>query len=73
MAFLNTDDKDEFDYLFKIVLIGDAGIGKTSLVQRFKTGSFSEKHGNTIGVDFTMKTLIIDGYTVKVSNRYLHN
>jgi hypothetical protein len=60
------DTDDQFDYLFKIVLIGDAGVGKTCVVQRFKTGNFLEKHGSTIGVDFTMKTLSLDGKRVKV-------
>lgn len=61
-----TDSDDTFDYLFKIVLIGDAGVGKTCVVQRFKSGTYVEKHGSTIGVDFTMKTLHIDGKLIKV-------
>lgn len=60
------DPDDSFDYLFKIVLIGDAGVGKTCVVQRFKSGTYLEKHGSTIGVDFTMKTLQIDGKLVKL-------
>ena len=66
MAHTSGDSEDQFDYLFKIVLIGDAGVGKTCIVQRFKTGNFLERHGSTIGVDFTMKTLNIDGKRVKV-------
>ncbi|CAL1531693.1 unnamed protein product, partial [Lymnaea stagnalis] len=67
MAYHPATDPDEsFDYLFKIVLIGDAGVGKTCVVQRFKSGTYTEKHGSTIGVDFTMKTLNIDGKLVKV-------
>jgi Ras-related protein Rab-43 len=61
-----SDSDDAFDYLFKIVLIGDAGVGKTCVVQRFKSGTYVEKHGSTIGVDFTMKTLQIDGKLIKV-------
>ncbi|XP_070558676.1 ras-related protein Rab-43-like [Ptychodera flava] len=61
---LETDDS--FDFLFKIVLIGDAGVGKTCVVQRFKSGTFLEKQHSTIGVDFTMKTLHIDGKRVKL-------
>ena len=60
------DQDDSFDFLFKIVLIGDAGVGKTCVVQRFKSGTFLERHGSTIGVDFTMKTLTIDGKRLKV-------
>uniref|UniRef100_A0A7E4VMI6 Ras-related protein Rab-43 n=1 Tax=Panagrellus redivivus TaxID=6233 RepID=A0A7E4VMI6_PANRE len=57
---------ESFDYLFKIVLVGDMGIGKTCVVQRFKNGTYIEKQGTTIGVDFTMKTLVIDGKRVKL-------
>uniref|UniRef100_A0A8C5QXI5 Ras-related protein Rab-43 n=1 Tax=Leptobrachium leishanense TaxID=445787 RepID=A0A8C5QXI5_9ANUR len=56
----------EYDFLFKIVLIGDAGVGKTCVVQRFKSGMFVERQGNTIGVDFTMKTVEIQGKRVKL-------
>ncbi|MBN3297763.1 ras-related protein Rab-43 [Amia ocellicauda] len=60
------DSDDAYDFLFKIVLIGDAGVGKTCVVQRFKTGIFVERQGNTIGVDFTMKTMDIQGKRVKL-------
>lgn len=63
---MSTSDDESFDYLFKIVLIGDCGTGKTCVVQRFRSGTFVERHGNTIGVDFTMKTVLIDGKRVKV-------
>ncbi|KAM8930387.1 ras-related protein Rab-43 [Pelodytes ibericus] len=56
----------DYDFLFKLVLIGDAGVGKTCLVQRFKSGLFAERQGSTIGVDFTMKTLEIQGKRVKL-------
>ncbi|XP_055504180.1 ras-related protein Rab-43 isoform X1 [Leucoraja erinacea] len=60
------DPDESFDFLFKVVLIGDAGVGKTCVVQRFKSGIFVERQGNTIGVDFTMKTLEIQGKRVKL-------
>ncbi|XP_016410361.1 ras-related protein Rab-43-like isoform X2 [Sinocyclocheilus rhinocerous] len=60
------DSEDSYDLVFKIVLVGDVGVGKTCVVQRFKTGVFLEKQGNTIGVDFTMKTLEIHGKRVKI-------
>lgn len=63
---MSPSDDECFDYLFKIVLIGDCGTGKTCVVQRFRSGTFVERHGNTIGVDFTMKTVLIDGKRVKV-------
>ena len=55
----------DYDFLFKIVLIGDAGVGKTSLLRRFTDDVFTSD-GPTIGVDFSIKTLEIDGKTVKV-------
>ena len=57
---------DSYDYLFKVIVIGDAGVGKTCIVQRFKSGTYIERHGNTIGVDFTLKTLDIEGKKIKV-------
>uniref|UniRef100_A0A8B9TXX8 Ras-related protein Rab-43 n=1 Tax=Anas platyrhynchos TaxID=8839 RepID=A0A8B9TXX8_ANAPL len=58
--------QEGYDFLFKLVLIGDASVGKTCLVQRFKTGAFAERQGSTIGVDFTMKSLEIQGKRVKL-------
>lgn len=60
------DGDESYDYLFKIVLIGEAGVGKTCIVQRFKNGTFLEKNSSTIGVDFSMKTLTLDNKRVKV-------
>uniref|UniRef100_A0A6B2EF17 Ras-related protein Rab-43 n=1 Tax=Phlebotomus kandelakii TaxID=1109342 RepID=A0A6B2EF17_9DIPT len=57
---------DTFDFLFKIVLIGDCGVGKSCVVERFKSGHFVERHGNTIGVDFSMKSINIEGKKIKL-------
>ncbi|MBN3290436.1 RAB19 protein, partial [Polypterus senegalus] len=59
--------EDTFDFLFKIVLIGDSNVGKTCVVHRFKSGIFAEKQQNTIGVDFTVRTLEIEGKKVKAA------
>lgn len=68
--------EDSFDFLFKIILVGDSNVGKTCVVQSFKSGMFMEKQQNTIGVDFTVRTIDIDGKKVKVSvfflNKYNH-
>lgn len=58
---------DSFDFLFKIILVGDSDVGKTCVVQSFKTGVFAENQQNTIGVDFTVRTLDVDGKKIKVS------
>ncbi|XP_015913964.1 ras-related protein Rab-43 [Parasteatoda tepidariorum] len=59
-------DDEAYDYLFKIVMIGDCGVGKTCVVQRFKSGTYVERHGNTIGVDFAMRTLAVNKKRVKL-------
>ncbi|XP_028809700.1 ras-related protein Rab-19-like isoform X2 [Denticeps clupeoides] len=61
-----SEPDEYFDFLFKIILIGDSNVGKTCMVQRFKTGVFSERQQNTIGVDFTVRTLNIQGKKVKM-------
>ncbi|XP_029351011.1 ras-related protein Rab-19-like [Echeneis naucrates] len=57
---------DTFDFLFKIILIGDSNVGKTCVVQNFKSRTFTERQQNTIGVDFTVRTLDIEGKKVKM-------
>ncbi|CAG5927632.1 ras-related protein Rab-19-like [Menidia menidia] len=57
---------DSFNFLFKIILIGDTNVGKTCVVQNFKSGVFSERQQNTIGVDFTVRTVDIEGKKVKM-------
>jgi small GTP-binding protein len=53
--------------MFKVVLIGDSSTGKTSMLLRFAENIFNEHYICTIGVDFKIKTLIVDGYkTIKL-------
>ncbi|CAK88667.1 unnamed protein product (macronuclear) [Paramecium tetraurelia] len=56
----------EYDYLFKLVIIGNSGVGKSSLLLRFADDQFSESYLTTIGVDFRFRTLPIDGKNVKL-------
>jgi len=55
------------DHIFKILLVGDAGVGKSSLLLRFTDDSFEEHLASTIGVDFKVKTLCMRGKTVKLT------
>jgi Ras-related protein Rab-11A len=48
---------DEYDYLFKVVLIGDSGVGKSNLLSRFTKNEFNLESKTTIGVEFATKTI----------------
>ncbi|XP_059065823.1 ras-related protein Rab2BV-like [Cryptomeria japonica] len=56
---------DEYDYLFKVVLIGDSGVGKSNLLSRFSRNEFYLDSKSTIGVEFATKTIQIDDKTIK--------
>lgn len=58
---------EDYKFLFKVVLVGNAGVGKTCLVRRFTQGLFPPGQGATIGVDFMIKTVEVDNEKVKVS------
>lgn len=52
--------------LFKIVLVGNAGVGKTCLVRQFTTGKYPTRQGATIGVDFLIKPMDVKGVRVNL-------
>jgi len=56
----------EYDYLFKLLLIGDSGVGKSCLLLRFADDTYTESYISTIGVDFKIRTIDLDGKTVKL-------
>ncbi|CAB3372596.1 Hypothetical predicted protein [Cloeon dipterum] len=56
---------DEYDYLFKVVLIGDSGVGKSNLLSRFTRNEFNVSSKSTIGVEFATKSIQVDGKTIK--------
>ncbi|KAG1601124.1 hypothetical protein G6F46_013974 [Rhizopus delemar] len=56
---------DEYDYLYKLVLTGDSGVGKSNVVSRFARNEFDLVYRKTYGVDFTTKTLGTDNHIVK--------
>ncbi|EKE39614.1 hypothetical protein ENUP19_0097G0006 [Entamoeba nuttalli] len=57
---------EEKDYLFKLLLIGDSGVGKSCLLLRFADDTYTDTHIATIGVDFKIKTVQIDGKNIKL-------
>ncbi|XP_043830456.1 ras-related protein Rab-1B-like [Dromiciops gliroides] len=56
----------EYDYLFKLLLIGDSGVGKSCLLLRFADDTYTDSYIGTIGVDFKIRTIQLDGKTVKL-------
>ncbi|TYI91375.1 hypothetical protein E1A91_D03G187800v1 [Gossypium mustelinum] len=56
----------EYDYLFKLLLIGDSDVGKSCLLLRFSDDSYLESYISTIGVDFKIRTVEQDGKTIKL-------
>jgi small GTP-binding protein len=57
---------DKYDFTFKLLFIGDAGVGKTSLFLRFADGTFTANHLTTIGLDFKIKKMNIEGKLIKL-------
>ena len=56
----------QFDYTFKIVMIGDSGVGKSCILLRFADDKFNENFYATIGVDFRFKNVMVDDKSVKL-------
>ena len=56
----------QYNYLFKIVIIGDSNVGKSCLLVRFADDCFTENYITTIGVDFRFRTLNIGNNNVKL-------
>jgi len=55
-----------YDYLFKLLLIGDSGVGKSCLLLRFADDTYTESYISTIGVDFKIRTIEEEGKTIKL-------
>jgi len=56
----------DYDHLFKILMAGDSGVGKSSLLLRFTDDTFSENFISTIGVDFKIRTVNLEGKVIKM-------
>ncbi|KAG4982291.1 hypothetical protein AAZX31_10G065200 [Glycine max] len=56
---------EDYDYLFKVVLIGDSGVGKSNLLSRFTKNEFSLESKSTIGVEFATRSIRVDDKVLK--------
>lgn len=56
----------EYDYLYKLLLIGDSGVGKSCLLLRFADNTYTESYISTIGVDFKVRTIELEKKTIKL-------
>lgn len=63
---MTSEDARAYDHLVKILLVGDSGVGKSSLLARFISDSFDEQ-GPTVGVDFKLKHVDVDGTRLKLT------
>ena len=60
------DQNTKENFKFKLVIIGDSGVGKTNLVKRFISNSFDKESKATIGVEFKSKSYLINGKICKI-------
>uniref|UniRef100_A0A673FYW0 small monomeric GTPase n=1 Tax=Sinocyclocheilus rhinocerous TaxID=307959 RepID=A0A673FYW0_9TELE len=58
--------KKTYDLLFKLLLIGDSGVGKTCVLFRFSDDAFNTTFISTIGIDFKIKTVELQGKKIKL-------
>lgn len=56
----------DYDFLFKVLIVGDSGTGKSSLLLRFCEDFYSENFFSTVGVDFKIKTMEFEEKLVKL-------
>ena len=61
-----TNIPSKFDHLFKILIIGESGVGKTCFLLRYAENSFVANHLLTIGIDFKIKVIEIEGKSIKL-------
>ena len=60
------NDYNDYDYLLKMLLIGDSGVGKSCLLVRYADDTYNSSYISTIGVDFKIKTFDMDDKIIKL-------
>uniref|UniRef100_UPI00398E533D ras-related protein Rab-25-like n=1 Tax=Pristiophorus japonicus TaxID=55135 RepID=UPI00398E533D len=57
--------EEDYSFVFKVVLIGESGVGKSNLLSRFTRNEFNHDSRTTIGVEFSTRSVTVNGVTVK--------
>ena len=66
---MNGTESPSYDHIFKIIVVGDNGVGKSSIIRRFCEGTYLPDTDTTIGVDFYLKDIDVKGKKIKVCVR----
>ena len=66
VSLITTPISSHSDYLFKLLLIGDSGVGKSCLLLRFADDTYTESYISTIGVDFVSTLTKLQFYVVSL-------
>ncbi|BFY99749.1 hypothetical protein BsWGS_02789 [Bradybaena similaris] len=59
-------DPQNFDYMFKVLIIGNSGVGKTSFLFRYADNSFTDSFVSTVGIDFKVKSILRNNRKIKL-------
>lgn len=62
----HNSNANEFDYTLKIIIIGDSGIGKSSIMTRYHENKFFENHIPTVGVSYASRILLVENLKIKL-------
>ena len=66
LIYNNKMSKNDHDYMFKIILIGSSGVGKSNILLRFTRDQFNESHQTTIGVEYAAKNVEVNGKKIRL-------
>jgi len=66
MTESDDDSGDYEEFIFKVIVVGEAGVGKTSIIRRYVENQFSTDYKATVGVDFALKEIKNDGRSMRL-------
>ena len=61
-----TEDSESYEQLYKIIIIGDSGVGKSNILGRYLNNEFKQETKSTVGVEFGSKKLKVSGINIKL-------